>query len=97
MRIDGSAYVVDLSRPEEIGKESGAAGASRSLSGDTPSFDHVEISSGRLSTDQLKRDLAALPEVRLDRVATLRQSLQAGSYRVDSGVLAQRMMEAFRG
>jgi negative regulator of flagellin synthesis FlgM len=97
MRIDGSAYVVDLSRTEAVPGETGAAAAvqgSRPAAG-VNKFDRVEISSAHPKLEQLKRDLDALPDVRLDRVALARQTVQDGSYRVEPGVLAQKMMEAF--
>jgi negative regulator of flagellin synthesis FlgM len=95
MRIDGSAYAVDLSRTEAVSGETGAAAA---VQGTRPAgankFDRVEISSAHPKLEQLKRDLDALPDVRLDRVALARQTVQDGSYRVEPGVLAQKMMEA---
>jgi negative regulator of flagellin synthesis FlgM len=97
MRIEGSPYVVDISRSQEIRKESapleapqGARPAARVLS-----FDRVEISSQAREMQKLKGELEALPEVRLDRVALAKQNLQNGGYRVEPSVLAQKMMDAF--
>jgi len=98
MRIEGSAYVVDLSRSQAVRKESGEAAA---VKGAAPparlqSAERVEISPRARELERLKQDLAALPEVRLDRVALARQNLQSGGYRVDPALLAQRMMESFQ-
>lgn len=94
MRIDGSAYVVDLSRPDSASKEVGAAATDRKGDGGN-SVDRVDISSGGRSIGDLKRDLDALPDVRLDRVALARQTLQDGGYQVQPALLAQKMIEAF--
>jgi negative regulator of flagellin synthesis FlgM len=97
MRIDGAAYIVDLTRPEAVQKESGQAEAVKASrpAAKVASFDRVEISSGSREIERLKRDLAALPDLRLDRVALARQSMQEGGYRVAPDVLATKMMESF--
>ena len=97
MRIEGSAYVVQLSRPQAAGGEKAAAA---SVQGAAPpsrvrTLDRVEISPQARELQRLKKDVAALPEVRLDRVALAKQTMQYGSYRVDPSVLAQKMMESF--
>jgi len=97
MRIEGSAYVVDLSRSQALAKESGQTGA---VQGAAPasrlrSPDRVEISSQARELEKLKQDMSSLPEVRLDRVALAKQTLQYGDYRVDPSLLAQRMMESY--
>jgi len=96
MRIDGAAYVVDLKRPEGVRKESPQVEAAQGArpAGRVLSFDRVEISPKARELQRLKTELAALPEVRLDRVALAKQSLQEGGYRVDPAVLAQKIMDA---
>lgn len=98
MRINGSAYVVDLSRTQAVRKGSDEAGAVQG--GAQPSRvrspDRVEISPQARELQRLKQDLAALPEVRLDQVALAKQQMQYGAYRVDPALLAQKMMESTR-
>jgi negative regulator of flagellin synthesis FlgM len=98
MRINGGApYVVDLSRSEALRKESSPTGAVQA----TPqparvrTLDRVEISPQARELQKLKQDLAALPEVRLDRVALAKQNLQYGGYRVDPAAVAQSMMDSY--
>lgn len=96
MRIDGAPYIVELSRPEAAQQEKPAESAQRSqAAARVHSFDRVEISAESREVARLKRDLAALPEVRLDRVALARQNVQSGAYRVEPSILAQKMMEAY--
>lgn len=96
MRIEGSPYIVDLSRPEAVRRESGQPAAVQA--GAQParmrSFDRVEISPRARELETLKRDLAAIPEVRLDRVALAKQQMQYGPYRVDPLIVAQKLMES---
>ena len=97
MVIDGAAYVVDLARPEALQKESVPAETApeRRPARRVRSFDRVEISSQGRELTRLKREMAALPDVRLDRVALARQTMQNGGYRVAATDLAQKMIDAF--
>jgi negative regulator of flagellin synthesis FlgM len=97
MRIEGSAYVVQLSRPEaqRSDKAAVAAASAAAQPSRVRTLDRVEISPQARELVRLKKDVAALPEVRLDRVALAKQTMQYGSYRVDPAVLAQKMIESF--
>ena len=97
MRIENAPYVVDLSRPQAVRKENPQAGAVQGSTGPARvrSLDRVEISPKARELQKLKQDLAALPEVRLDRVALAKQNLQNGRYRVDPTALAQSMMDSY--
>ena len=97
MRIEGAPYVVDLSRPEAVRRENPQAAAVQggAQPGRVRSIDRVEISPKARELQRLKQDLAALPEVRLDRVALAKQNLQYGGYRVDPTLLAQSMMDSY--
>jgi negative regulator of flagellin synthesis FlgM len=97
MRIEGSAYVVDLSRAQAVRKESAEPAAVQQAAqpGRVRTLDRVEISPKARELERLKKEVAAIPEVRLDRVALAKQNLQYGGYRVDPAVLAQKMIESF--
>jgi negative regulator of flagellin synthesis FlgM len=97
MRIEGAAYVVDLSRTEALRREQVEPGAVQAAAAPSRvrTIDRVEISPKARELERLKKDLAAIPEVRLDRVALAKQNLQYGGYRVDPKDLAQKMMESF--
>lgn len=97
MRIEGSAYVVDLNRSQPVRNETQPAQAVQNSrpAGRVLSFDRVEISPKAREMQKLKSDLDTLPDVRLDRVALAKQNLQNGGYRVEPSVLAQKMMDAY--
>lgn len=98
MRIEGSAYVVDLSRSQQIRKETPPAEAAQHVrpAGRVISFDRVEISPQAREMQRLKAEVAALPDVRLDRVALAKQNLQNGGYRIEPAALAQKMIDALK-
>lgn len=94
MLIDGAAYVVELAAPRAARRPSPAPAASNAAaSGRVLNFDPVEISAKAREFAKLKKDLASLPDLRLDRVALARQQLQQGAYRMDPAFLAQKMLE----
>jgi len=97
MRIEGSAYVVDLSRSQAVRREQqpDVAAAQAPQPSRVRTLDRVEISPKAREIGRLKKELDQLPDVRLDQVALAKQNLQYGSYRVDPTVLAQKMMESF--
>jgi|GEM_PF-2406510 len=96
MRIEGSAYVVQLSRPQAAKSETASAAVVQGAAppGRVRTPDRVEISPKARELQKLKQDLAALPDVRQDRVALAKQSLQYGG-QVAPSVVAQSMMESF--
>lgn len=95
MEVKGSAYIVDIARTEATREKSPAASApaANGASG-IPGSDRVELSGARPDLEQLKRELAALPEVRPDRVALAKQKLQDGGYQLDGTLVARKMMES---
>jgi negative regulator of flagellin synthesis FlgM len=97
MRINGSAYVVDISRSQAVSTEKTTAAEVKAPREPTRlrSVDRVEISPKARELERLKKDMAQYPEVRLDQVALAKQNLQYGGYRVEATYVAQKMMESF--
>jgi flagellar biosynthesis anti-sigma factor FlgM len=54
--------------------------------------DKVQFSIGREKVRRLKSDLDGMPDLRQERVAVLRQALEAGSYKVPNQQIAQAML-----
>lgn len=100
MRIDTPSYVVDLQHTREVRQASAATATATAAPAAAPGkvapkgVDLVEISSRSRELARLNQELAALPDVRLDRVALAKQQLQQGPYRIDPNVLAQKMLES---
>jgi negative regulator of flagellin synthesis FlgM len=94
MQVNASAYIVDIGRTEATREKVATAAAQASKgAGAVSSTDRIELSGTRPDLEKLKRDLAALPDVRQDRVALAKQKLQSG-YQVEGKALAQKMMES---
>jgi len=95
MRIDGQAppYVVNITRTQQPSEpvQSGQQGA---VPAKPASQERVVISPHMREIDRLKQEMTAIPEVRPDKVALAKQQMQYGSYRVDSALVAQRLMDS---
>lgn len=55
--------------------------------------DRVEISNAARRIAHLLESASALPEIREEKIAEIRQALESGSYRVDSRALARAILE----
>ncbi|GFO70864.1 hypothetical protein GMLC_44430 [Geomonas limicola] len=97
MRINGSAYVVDISRSQAVRPEKTENTQVQQARGPAQvrTLDRVEISPKARELERLKKEMNQYPEVRLDQVALAKQNLQYGSYRVDATVLAQKIMDTY--
>ncbi|MCX7827600.1 MAG: flagellar biosynthesis anti-sigma factor FlgM [Thermanaerothrix sp.] len=56
--------------------------------------DHVEVSSFGKELASAVKEMQKLPDVRADKIEELRSRIEAGSYRPDLGVLAERLLKA---
>ena len=97
MKIDGqnglsSSISINHSEPPS---RQGAAVTSGEK-GSSKTFDRIEISPQARQADKLKKALDDIPEVRLDKVALMKQQLNQGSYRIDPTHIAEKMMDSFR-
>jgi negative regulator of flagellin synthesis FlgM len=97
MRINSAPYVVDLAKSQAVRREQPEAAPAQAprQPSRVRTLDRVEISPKARELERLKKDLAALPDVRLDQVALAKQNLQYGKYRVDPTVLAHKMLESY--
>jgi len=55
--------------------------------------DRIEISDAALRISRLLEAASALPEIREEKIAELRQALESGTYRVDPRALARAILE----
>jgi len=66
---------------------------------ESPSFtqDETDLSANLQKVQALKTHLANLPDVRLERVQVLQNAISNGTYEVDSGKIADAMMNDLAG
>ncbi|ROQ20435.1 FlgM family anti-sigma-28 factor [Marinimicrobium koreense] len=74
--------------PRESGPQSGAAGSSPRPA----SRDSVELSAEAQSMNRLEENLAQLPDVDVERVASLKQAIAEGRFEIDPERIAQNML-----
>lgn len=74
------------------GERTDAAGGRAESAG----FDRVELSLRRTDMGRIREELANTPDVRAEKVEALRKAVADGTYRVDGGLVAQRMLETYR-
>jgi flagellar biosynthesis anti-sigma factor FlgM len=89
MRIDLTNPVAGQIASEASGKPSGAQGAA----GSEASEDRATLSSGAASVDSLVSQAMQSPEVREDKVASLRQAIGSGNYQLDPAGIAASMID----
>lgn len=74
--------------PRESSPQSGAAGNSPRPT----SRDSVELSAEAQSMNRLEENLAQLPDVDVERVASLKQAIAEGRFEIDPERIAQNML-----
>jgi negative regulator of flagellin synthesis FlgM len=62
-----------------------------------PQQDRVELSTRKDEIEKLKNTVEAMPDVRSEKVAALKQQISEGTYRVDGVKVAEKMLENFKG
>ncbi len=58
--------------------------------------DPVELSPRITELEKLKKAAGALPDVRLEKVSTLKEQISAGTYNIDGASVAEKMAEHFK-
>jgi flagellar biosynthesis anti-sigma factor FlgM len=105
MRIDPSNPYLNNAASDGPAKASGdtfvssPAGAKQAVetAGAADSGDTLQLSGTLAQVQQLKSQLAQLPDLRAARVAALQQQIQQGSYRPSGEQIAGAMIAEFSG
>jgi negative regulator of flagellin synthesis FlgM len=58
--------------------------------------DRVELSANSSEIDQLKQTMQGISDVRTDRVASLRKSIDEGTYSVEGRKVAEKMLDNWK-
>lgn len=94
MRIEAPPFVVDIKGAQALKPASPAAVREPDGAARRESQERVVISPRMREVEQLREQLAALPEVRTDMVALARQQMQYGPYRVDPAEVARKLVDS---
>jgi negative regulator of flagellin synthesis FlgM len=63
----------------------------------TPSADHVTLTDSARSLQKIEQAVAKTPVVNADKVAAVKQSVSAGTYKIDAGRVAGKLLNYERG
>ena len=88
MRIDAYNQIATMYRTSKPSKV-------RSVSEVPVARDQVEISRAGKDFQIAKQAVAAAPDIREDKVAELKTSIQSGTYNVDTGDFASKLLESY--
>lgn len=96
MRINPNVGVPEGQEPDRV-ETAGSAPANKQVQKSAQvAADQTNLSSDALKLSDLSAKLANVPDIRQDRVATLSQAIQNGSYSVSNQQIAVAMMRDFR-
>lgn len=88
MRIEAYSQVQQLYKTQKTSHSAAASAAGSSK-------DQLEISSRGKDIQTAKAALAATPDVREDLTASVKASVQSGSYKVDNSKFAAKLLEKY--
>ena len=96
MKIDAPLALPQQDGPQRVGTTGPSPSQNQGGRVDF-SPDEVQFSVDGEKVQQLKTDLAGLPDLRQDRVTALQQAFEAGSYNVSGQQIAQAMSSELIG
>lgn len=96
MRINPNVGVPEGQGTDRVGTAGSAPAEKQTQNTNQSTGDQANLSSDALRLSDLSAKLANVPDVRQDRVATLSQAIQSGSYSVSSRQIAVAMLRDFR-
>jgi len=86
VRINGSVHVGSSQKSQASGKKSKAS------SGGRAGGDRVQVSNAETLREMAKTMMADMPEVRLERIETIRDALEQGTFQCDSKKVATQIV-----
>ena len=92
MRIDGNSPL-----PQGIGPERSEKVAKTDQAAAPGSQDQTSFSSDKASLSWLSAQAMQMPEIRQDRVASLKSAIEKGNYALDPDQIAEAMLNEMAG
>jgi negative regulator of flagellin synthesis FlgM len=94
MKIENSGNVHVLDTLVKTGNAEAQKGT-RSKGSDSQSIvDKVEISGGRDEIEKLKGKIQSMPPTREEKIASVKEAVQSGTYKVDAQAVAKAMLKS---
>jgi negative regulator of flagellin synthesis FlgM len=97
MKIDSQNTIsgINLYQNDQLAKK--AENGQQSVKTQEQQLDRVELSTRKGEIEKLDKAINALPDVRSERVAALKQQIADGSYQVDPMDVAAKMLQGLQG
>ena len=97
MKIDSQNTIsgINLYQNDQLAKK--AENGQQSVKTQEQQLDRVELSTRKGEIEKLDKAVKALPDVRSERVAALKQQIADGSYQVDPMDVAAKMLQSLQG
>jgi flagellar biosynthesis anti-sigma factor FlgM len=97
MKIDSQNTIsgINLYQNDQLAKKT--ENGQQSVKTQEQQLDRVELSTRKGEIEKLDKAVKALPDVRSERVAALKQQIADGSYQVDPKDVAAKMLQSLQG
>jgi negative regulator of flagellin synthesis FlgM len=96
MRIDNDQVLSTVNQLRNESLEKKERGGKAATAAAAPGMDRVELSVRKEELEQLKLVMKDVSDVRLEKIARLRQEIADGSYGVEGADVAEKMLETWR-
>jgi len=93
MKIDSEQLLATVNKFKNEALEKTETAAVAGDKGIRRAGDRVELSRNGTEIERLKKTMQVAPEFRTDRVAQLKEQVDAGTYKVDGKAVAEKMLQ----
>lgn len=94
MKIENSGNVHVLDTLIKTGNTEAQKGSRTKPNNSQAVIDKVEISGARDEIEKLKGKIESMPSTREEKIASVREAVQSGTYKVDSQAVAKAMLKS---
>jgi negative regulator of flagellin synthesis FlgM len=99
-KISGISTAEPVAKPTGSGSNSVVADKSQgegSAAASAPSADHVTLTDSARSLQKIEEAVAKTPVVNAGKVAAVKQAISSGTYKIDAGRIAGKLLKYERG
>ena len=96
MKIDSEQLLATVNKFKNESVEKNETAAVAGEKGSRQGADRVELSTNGTELERLKKDMQLVPDIRSDKVAQLKEQIDAGAYQVDAKEVAGKMLQSWR-
>jgi negative regulator of flagellin synthesis FlgM len=94
MKIENTGNVHILDTLAKTGNAESQKGSSAKASNRQAVIDTVELSGAREEVERLKGKIESLPPTREEKIASIKEAVQSGTYEVDGKAIAKALLKS---